>query len=112
MTKANIVVALIGLAASGAWAAPPAEGNAKAGKAVFEKHCAVCHGPNGEGKEAIAKMYKVAMPPLGSKEVQSKSDADIKKVVSEGYGKMRPVKGLSAAELSNLVAYIRTLAKK
>jgi mono/diheme cytochrome c family protein len=111
MRKAGLIVALIGFSASGVLAAPPDGANAKAGKAIFEKHCAVCHGPNGEGKEAIAKMYKVTMPPLGSKLVQAKSDADIKKVVTDGYGKMKPVKGLSATELADLVAYIRTLKK-
>jgi cytochrome c6 len=111
MGKTGALVAMVALAASGALAAPPAAGNAKAGKAVFEKHCAICHGSNGEGKEAIAKMYKVTMPPLGSKQVQAKSDAELKKVVCEGSGKMKPVKGLSAAELSDLVAYIRTLKK-
>jgi cytochrome c6 len=117
--KAGAVAGLAALAALLGWAAPPAAagrpaaaGNAKTGKAVYERHCAVCHGPNGEGREAVARMYKVTMPKLSSKAVQSKSDAEIRKVIAQGYGKMRPLKGLDAAELSDLVAYIRTLAKK
>lgn len=120
MVKISALVAVVALMATGMLAAlppalaglPAAAGNAKTGKAVYEKHCAVCHGPNGEGKEAIAKMYKVTMPAFSSKAVQSKSDAEIKKVVTEGYGKMKPMKGLSPTEISDLVAYIRTLAKK
>ena len=88
------------------------KGDATAGKEVYTKRCATCHGPAGEGKEAIAKMLKVEMHHLGSKEVQAKSDADLKKSIIEGTGKMKPVTGLSDAEIANLIAYIRTLAKK
>ncbi len=89
-----------------------AKGDAAAGKTVFEKRCATCHGPAGEGKEAIAKMMKTTMHPLGSKEVQAKSDAELAKVITSGTGKMKPVTGLSTAEVDNLVAFIRSLAKK
>ena len=86
-------------------------GDAAAGKAVYDKKCATCHGPNGEGKEAIAKMMKVEMHPLGSKEVQAKSDADLGKIITEGTGKMKAVAGLSAADVANVVAFVRTLKK-
>lgn len=89
-----------------------AGGDATAGKAVYTKHCVSCHAAAGEGKEAIAKMMKVEMKALGSKEVQAKSDADLKKDTTEGVGKMKPVKGLSDKEVGDLIAYIRTLAKK
>jgi mono/diheme cytochrome c family protein len=89
-----------------------AGGDATAGKAVFSKSCASCHGPNGEGKDAIAKMLKAEMKPLGSKEVQAKSDADLRKAITEGTGKMKPVKGLSDKDLDNVIAFVRTLAKK
>ena len=35
------------------------KGDATAGKEVYGKKCATCHGAAGEGKEAIAKMMKV-----------------------------------------------------
>jgi len=89
-----------------------AGGDAKAGKAVYDKKCALCHGKEGEGKDAIAKMMKVEMPHLGSKEVQAKSDADLEKIIAEGSGKMKPVKGLSDADKSNVIAFVRSLAKK
>jgi mono/diheme cytochrome c family protein len=89
-----------------------AGGDADAGKDVFMKHCAACHGPDGNGKEAVAKMLKVTLPQLPSKEVQALSDADITKVVTEGKNKMPPVKSLSATEVTNVVAFIRSIAKK
>jgi mono/diheme cytochrome c family protein len=79
------------------------------GKALFESKCQACHGPKGEGKDAIAKMFKVTMHPLGSKEIQSMSDADIKKVITEGHGKMKPVTGLDAKQVADVVAFVRTL---
>lgn len=86
--------------------------DATAGKDVYMKKCNMCHGPDGAGKEAIEKMLKVEMKALGSKEVQAISDADMKKIIDEGKGKMKPVKGLSDAEMANVIAFIRTLAKK
>ena len=87
-------------------------GDAAAGKAVYTKSCATCHGAGGEGKEAIAKALKVEMRHLGSPEVQAKSDAELRKDVLDGVGKMKPVKGLSDSDLSNTIAYLRTLGKK
>ena len=87
----------------------PLRADAAAGKAAFDKACKSCHGPDGKGNPAIAKMMKVEMRPLGSKEVQSKSDADLTKAVTEGMGKMKPVKSLSAAEVTSCVAFLRTL---
>lgn len=92
-----------------AWLA--AKGDAAAGKLVYDKKCATCHGAAGEGKDSIAKMMKVELRHLGSKEVQAKNDADLSKVVTEGTGKMKPVKGLTEADLANLSAYLRTLKK-
>jgi hypothetical protein len=51
------------------------------------------------------------MKDLGSSDVQSMSDDDIKKVITDGMGKMKPVKSVSGAALDNVVAYIRTLKK-
>ena len=93
-------------------AAGPVAGDVAAGKTLFASKCVSCHGPNGEGKDAMAKMFKVEMRPLASKEVQAKTDAQLGKDFSEGTGKMKAISGLSAADTANIVAHIRTLAKK
>jgi mono/diheme cytochrome c family protein len=80
-----------------------------AGKATYDKSCKMCHGPDGTPNAKIAAAMKVEMQHLGSKEVQGMSDAALKKVVTEGQGKMKPVKTISGADLDNLIAYIRTL---
>ncbi len=46
------------------------------------------------------------------KEVQAKSDADLKKTILEGAGKMKPVKDVDAKSADDIVSYLRTLAKK
>lgn len=79
------------------------------GKAVFAAKCQQCHGPNGEGKPAIAKLYKIEMHALGSKEIQAKSDGDIKTTITAGHGKMKPVSGLSDKQIADVIAFVRTL---
>jgi len=88
-----------------------AAGDAAAGKEIYSKKCASCHGAAGEGKESVAKTLKVDIRPLGSKEVQAKSDEELKKNFLEGTGKMKGVTGIDAKAADDVVAYIRTLKK-
>jgi mono/diheme cytochrome c family protein len=84
--------------------------DAKAGEAVFTARCKSCHGADGAGNPAIAKMMKVDMKALGSDEVQKQSDAQLKMDFTGGVGKMKPV-AVAGADADNLVAYLRTLKK-
>ena len=59
----------------------------------------------------MAKMMKVEMKDLGSADIQSMSDADLNKVITDGKGKMKPVKSVTGAEADNVIAYIRTFKK-
>jgi mono/diheme cytochrome c family protein len=79
------------------------------GKELFAAKCQACHGANGEGRAAIAKMFNVTMPPLASKEVQAKPDAELKKVILSGKGKMKPVAGVTEKQADDIVAFLRTL---
>jgi len=89
-----------------------AAGDAAAGKDVFLKKCASCHGQGGEGKDTIAQMLKVKFKHLGAADVQAKSDADLKKVVSDGTGKMKGIKDIEAKGLDDVLAFVRTLKAK
>lgn len=91
------------LAASLAYAGAPE------GKALFASKCLVCHGARGEGKASIAKLFSVTMHPLGSKEIQTKPDADLKKTTTEGRGKMKPVGGMDDKQVADIIAFVRTL---
>jgi mono/diheme cytochrome c family protein len=81
------------------------------GKAAYDKSCKACHGLDGAGNPGMAKMLKVTMRALGSAEVQKASDADLKKVITDGTGKMKPVAGVAGKQADDLVAYLRTLKK-
>jgi mono/diheme cytochrome c family protein len=97
-------LALAGLSAGAVSAA-----DAKAGQAVYDKSCKACHGPDGTGNPSVAKMMKVDMKDLKSAEVQAISDDDMKKIVTDGKGKMKPVKAVSGGALDDVVAYVRSL---
>jgi mono/diheme cytochrome c family protein len=111
MKKASIL-AMMAAFALAPCALAKGGGNVQAGKEAFMKHCSTCHGPDGNGKEAVAKLLKVTFPPLGSKPVQSLTDAQMRSVMLNGKGKMKPVKDLSGADIPNLIAFVRSLAKK
>ena len=105
MRSRFIVFALAAAAATSIHAADSA-----AGKAVYDKSCKSCHGPDGAGNPAIAKMMKVDMKDLKSADVQGMSDDDLKKVITDGKGKMKPIASASASA-ADVVAYIRTWKK-
>jgi len=56
-------------------------------------------------------MMKVDVPDLKSAAVQALSDDDIKKVISEGKGKMKPVKSVAGKDINDIVAFVHTLKK-
>jgi mono/diheme cytochrome c family protein len=106
MRKLRVAVVLCGLSAVAAYGA-----DAAAGKALFATKCRACHGADYQGNPSMAKALKAEIKPLDSAEVQKMSDADLKKVLTEGMGKMKAVAGLAAADADNLVAFLRTLKK-
>jgi mono/diheme cytochrome c family protein len=82
-----------------------------AGQAAYAKACKSCHGPDGTPNPAIAKMMKVDMQDFKSAAVQAMSNDDIKKIISEGKGKMRPITSVSGSALDDVAAYIHSLKK-
>jgi mono/diheme cytochrome c family protein len=84
--------------------------DATAGKTIFAARCRTCHGAEGQGNPAMAKALNAELKPLGSDDIQKKSDADLKASITMGVGKMKPV-ALTGADLDNVVAFIRTLRK-
>jgi cytochrome c6 len=83
--------------------------DAAAGATVYKSKCATCHGPDGAGT-AMGKSLKVL--DLRSSEVQSRSDAELIQVVSEGKNNMPGFKGnITDDEIQSVVKFVRTLAK-
>jgi mono/diheme cytochrome c family protein len=77
-------------------------GAAADGKTVYDAKCKMCHKADGSGNAAMK------MKALGSADVQAKSDADLKKDITAGVGKMK-AQNVTDAQATDLVAYIRTL---
>jgi len=103
MKKTIIVTLTLVVSAGLSWAGAPE------GKEIFTAKCVSCHGVNGEGKAAIAKMFNVTQAPLASKEVQAKTDAQLQAVILKGQGKMKPVAGVTEKQAADVVAFLRTL---
>jgi mono/diheme cytochrome c family protein len=98
----RILIATTILAVASATAGLAAD--AAAGKAVYDRACKSCHGPDGSGNPAIAKAMKVEL-----KDIRQASDADVKKAVSTGSGKMKPVSSVNAAQTDDVIAYLHSL---
>lgn len=79
------------------------------GKVVYDKSCKMCHGADGTPSPAMAKSMN--MRDLKDEQVQSLSDADMKNVIANGKGKMRPVKTVSGADADDVAAYVHSLKK-
>ena len=83
----------------------------------YRVHCAGCHGNDGKAQTRLGK--KSGAKDLSDKTAQMKlSDADVFKTIKEGRKnpkgeeKMEPFgDDLSEREITDLVAYVRTLAK-
>lgn len=85
-------------------------------KANWGEHCAKCHGDDGKGDTKQGKKLSIAS--LADPKVQAKfTDADAFKSMKEGVkddkGKtrMKPIEGLSDAEMKALVPFVRALKK-
>lgn len=88
-----------------------AAGDVDQGKASFQKRCKMCHGADGAGNPAMARMLKVEFKAMDSEYVQNLGDAEIKNIVVKGKGKMAAVRGVEEPELNDLLAYLRSLKK-
>jgi mono/diheme cytochrome c family protein len=103
----GVVVLIAGVCGSAV-----AAGDAKAGKVVYTRACQKCHGLDGAGMPAIAKALKVEMKALGSEEAQKLTDEEMTKIIKEGKGKMVKISALTDKDVADVVAYVRTFAKK
>lgn len=87
------------------------------GKTAFELTCARCHGQGGSGNPEADRYFGVTVPRLNSPSVQSKSDAELRSIITAGTEKMPPVEveeagfrhRLPPQDVDAVIAYLRTL---
>ena len=93
------------------FALTPALVVAQDGAPTFKVKCAMCHGADGTGKTAMGEKLKIR--DLSSADVQKQSNADLTQIITKGKEKMPAYDGkLTKEQIDQLVAHIRTLAKK
>jgi mono/diheme cytochrome c family protein len=85
--------------------------DADAGKTIYEKNCAGCHGADGKGNPAVAKTLGEKGLNIVGKETMQKSDGVLLTIIVEGAGKMPANKKLNKIEQKQVLSYTRTLAK-
>ncbi len=108
------LVASLGLMLRSDRLAVEAAGDSAKGKAIYEKYCMACHGPQGKGDGPAGKMLKPPAADFTSAESKKKSEEDLRQVVENGKPgtAMGPWKSqLSDADIKDVLAYLITLRK-
>jgi mono/diheme cytochrome c family protein len=89
---------------------------AEEAKAIYEKQCTKCHGPDGKGETKLGK--KAGVKDYTDAKVQAEIKDDVAfKAVKEGLQdgdkvKMKPAENVSDAEIKALIAYMRAFKAK
>jgi len=87
------------------------------GAALYKRHCVMCHGATGQGDGPAAKTLKGKLPVLSDKATMAKlTNEQIHEVITNGkkteIGNMPALgKRLKPEEITDIVNYVRTLAK-
>jgi len=91
-----------------------ATGDPTTGKAIYERHCIACHGPQGKGDGPAGKMLKPPAADFTSAASKKKSEVDLKEAIENGKPgtAMGPWKSqLSQTDISEVLGYVRALRK-
>lgn len=106
----RVVLIMIGIGALAAAAAFGAD--AAAGKAAYDTSCKKCHGVDGAPVASVQKMLKADnMKDLKDPSVQAETPAQMKEIILNGKGKMKPVKTIAAGDVDNVIAYVKSMKK-
>jgi|SRR5580704_17602722 cytochrome c6 len=84
-----------------------AKADTQAAAKTYKAKCASCHGADGKGKAALKTQD------FASAAVQNMSDDELTTITTNGKGKMPAYgKSLKPDQIKDLVAYVRSFAKK
>jgi cytochrome c6 len=77
------------------------------GDAIYKAKCQMCHGASGTPSPGMAKA--MGIKPVSDPAMKSLTVDEIAATVKNGKGKMKPVAGLSDAQVKAVAAYFKTL---
>jgi len=80
---------------------------AQDGAPTYKAKCAMCHGPTGTPSAGMAKA--MGIKPVSDPSMQALTVAQIEAAVKSGKGKMKPVAGLTDAQVSAVAVYFKSL---
>ena len=109
-----MVGGVVAVILAGSWAmAQTLPGNPKNGEAIYQQHCARCHGTSGDGLGQDAKYLIIPPANFQSLKSRSKTDMDLLLAIKQGvlFSPMHGWEGrLSDQEMWDVLNYIRTLS--
>ncbi len=80
---------------------------AQDGAATYKAKCAMCHGPAGIPNPNMAKA--MGIKPVSDPAIKALTLAQIEATVKNGKGKMKPVAGLTDAQVKAAAEYFKSL---
>jgi len=80
---------------------------AQDGGALYKSKCQACHGATGTPSPAMAKM--MGIKPVSDPAIAGLSADQVATTVKTGKGKMKPIAGLSDADVKAVSAFFKTL---
>lgn len=106
MVSAGFILLVLTVAVPAEQAPTPSKG-----EAIYKSKCATCHGIDAKGATKVGQMMQT--PDLTKTPWKHGStQADVEKITREGFKKMPKFEGkLSAAEITSVSEYLRTLCK-
>jgi mono/diheme cytochrome c family protein len=108
LAAACVLLAAAGCAASGGKPASPAPGSDQT-RTIFERNCAVCHGPQGEGKQ----LGTMTIPSLRAGAALTDPDEKLFRQIRDGGNGMPPSKyTLTDEQIQDLVRFVREEIQK
>jgi mono/diheme cytochrome c family protein len=80
---------------------------ADSGEATYKAKCSSCHGSAGTPSPGMAKM--MGIKPASDPSIKALTPAQMEAAVKSGKGKMKPIAGLTDAQVKDVVTYFRSL---
>ncbi len=77
------------------------------GEATYKAKCQMCHGATGTPSPGMAKM--MGIQPVSDPSMKALTVAQVEATVKNGKGKMKPIAGLSDAQVKAVAEYFKTL---